>query len=176
MKASVKRGKGMTVAKCITLRVNGDSYELEVGHRPGQIDPSHTLAHVLRETLGLTGTKVSCDNGACGCCTVLMDGKSVLSCMLLAVECGEKEITTIDGLGDPKTGTLDPLQQAFIDHTAFQCGYCTPGMIMSAKALLNEKPSPDEDEIKKALSGVFCRCISHYQVIDAIKSASKEGR
>ena len=101
-----------------------------------------------------------------------MDGKAVLSCMTLTVECEGREITTIEGLSDPKTGSLDPLQQAFIDHTAFQCGFCTPGMIISSKALLNEKPRPTEDEVKEALSGNFCRCISHYQVIEAVMDAA----
>jgi carbon-monoxide dehydrogenase small subunit len=156
----------------INLTVNGTAYELAIGNSPGQIDPSHTLAHVLREVLGLTGTKVSCDTGACGCCTVLMDGKAVLSCMTLAVECGGKEIITIEGLKDPITGEIDPLQQSFIDHTAFQCGFCTPGMIMNAKALLNENSSPTEEEVKEALSGVFCRCISHYQAVRAVMDLS----
>ncbi len=162
--------------KKIAITVNGVSHELEVGSEPDQVAPSHTLAHTLRETLGLTGTKVSCDNGACGCCTVLMDEKAVLSCMTLTVECDGKEITTIEGLSDPREGKLDPLQQAFIDHTAFQCGFCTPGMIMSAKALLNENPSPTEVEVKEALSGNFCRCISHYQVVKAVMAASAKGR
>jgi carbon-monoxide dehydrogenase small subunit len=105
-----------------------------------------------------------------------MDGKAVLSCMTLTVECDGREITTIEGLGDTKTGTLDPLQQAFIDHTAFQCGFCTPGTILSAKALLNENPSPTGEEIKEALSGNFCRCIAQYQVIEAVTAAAKEGR
>ncbi len=160
----------------IRLTINGQLYELTAGSPPAEVDPAHTLAHTLRETLGLTGTKVSCDNGACGCCTVLMDGKAVLSCMTLTVECNGKQITTIEGLSDPKTGKLDPLQQAFIDYTAFQCGFCTPGIIMSAKALLNENPSPTEEEVKEALSGNFCRCISHYQVLKAVMAASKEVR
>jgi carbon-monoxide dehydrogenase small subunit len=159
----------------IALTVNGVSHELEVGSGPDQVAPSPTLAHTLRETLGLTGTKVSCDNGACGCCTVLMDEKAVLSCMTLTVECDGKEITTIEGLSDPREGKLDSLQQAFIDHTAFQCGFCTPGMIMSAKALLNENPSPMEEEVKEGLSGNFCRCISHYQVVKAVMAASAKG-
>jgi carbon-monoxide dehydrogenase small subunit len=162
--------------KKITLTVNGVSHELEVGSEPDQVGPSHTLAHTLRETLGLTGTKVSCDNGACGCCTVLMDEKAILSCMTLTVECDGKEITTIEDLSDPREGKLDPLQQAFIDHTAFQCGFCTPGMIMSAKALLNENPSPTEEEVKEGLSGNFCRCISHYQVVKAVMAASVRGK
>jgi len=100
-----------------------------------------------------------------------MDGKAVLSCLTLTVECSGKRITTIEGLGDPRAGKLDPLQQAFIDHTAFQCGFCTPGMIMSAKALLHENPSPSEEEVKEGLSGNFCRCISHYQVVKAVMAA-----
>jgi len=160
----------------LSLSVNGQVYELKVGTEHDQVDPAHTLAHTLRETLGLTGTKVSCDNGACGCCTVLMDGKAVLSCTTLTVECDGKEITTIEGLKDTKTEKLDPLQQAFIDYTAFQCGFCTPGIIMSAKALLHENPTPTEEDVKEALSGNFCRCISHYQVVKAVMAASREVR
>lgn len=160
----------------ISFTVNGQVYDLETGSEPDKVDPAHTLAHTLRETLGLTGTKVSCDHGACGCCTVLMDEKAVLSCMMLTIECNGKNITTIEGLRDPNTGNLDPLQQAFIDYTAFQCGFCTPGIIMSAKALLNENPSPTEDEVKDSLSGNFCRCISHYQVVKAVLAASEKRR
>ncbi|MBP1732346.1 MAG: aerobic-type carbon monoxide dehydrogenase, small subunit CoxS/CutS-like protein [Deltaproteobacteria bacterium] len=160
----------------ITLVVNGQAYELNVGSRPGEVEPFHTLSQTLRNTLGLTGTKLSCDQGACGACTVIMNGKAVLSCKLLTVECDGKTITTIEGLRDRNTGALDPLQQAFIDHTAFQCGFCTPGMIMTAKALLNESPSPSEEEVKEALSGNFCRCISHYQVIRAVMSVAWRGR
>jgi aerobic-type carbon monoxide dehydrogenase small subunit (CoxS/CutS family) len=177
----VKRGRSVEKKKApdmrhISLTVNGRLYELEEGSEPGQVDPTHTLAHTLRETLGLTGTKVSCDNGACGSCTVLMGEKAVLSCMVLTVECDGKRILTIEGLGDLKAGKLDPLQQAFIDYTAFQCGFCTPGIIMSAKALLHETPLPTEEEVKEALSGNFCRCISHYQVVKAVMAASKEVR
>lgn len=160
----------------IIFTINGEVYDLDIGNRPDQVDPGHTLAHTLRETLGLTGTKVSCNHGACGCCTVLMDDKAVLSCMTLTVECGGKTIRTIEGLADPKTGKLDPIQQAFIDETAFQCGYCTPGIIMSAKALLQDKPSPTEEEVKEGLSGNFCRCISNYQVVKAVMAVSTEGR
>ena len=162
--------------RSIRLMVNGRTYALEVGNRSNEVDPSHTLAHTLRETLGLSGTKVGCDHGACGACTVLIDGKAVLSCMTLTVECEGKSITTIEGLEDPETGELHPLQQAFIDKTAFQCGFCTPGILMSAKALLDENPSPTEQEVRKALSGNFCRCISHYQVVKAVMAASKEVR
>lgn len=160
----------------IRLTVNGQTHEFQVGEGHEQLDPAQTLAHTLRETLGLTGTKISCDSGACGCCTVLMDGKAVLSCMTLTVECDGKDIVTIEGLSDRRTGKLDPLQQAFIDHTAFQCGFCTPGIIMSAKALLNENPSPTEEEIREGLSGNFCRCISHYHVVQAVKAVSEKTR
>ena len=149
---------------------------METGKGAGKIGPSDTLSFTLRETLGLTGTKLSCDAGACGGCTIIMEGKAVLSCMLLSIECDGREILTIEGLRDSKTGDLDPLQQSFIDHTAFQCGFCTPGMIMSAKALLNENPLPTRDEVKEALSGNFCRCISHYQVVDAVLAATGKER
>ncbi len=160
----------------VGFTVNGQYHQFNVGRETGEISPTHTLSRTLRETLGLTGTKVSCDQGACGCCTVIMDGRAVLSCKVLTVECDGKTITTIEGLKDPKTGALDPLQQSFIDHTAFQCGYCTPGMIMTAKAFLNENTQPTEEEIKEALSGNFCRCISHYQVIRAVTSVVEQGR
>lgn len=160
----------------ITLTVNGKAFDMEIGDRADQVKPWDTLARTLRDTLGLTGTKVSCDHGACGGCTVLLDEKTVLSCMTLTVECDGLSVTTVEGLNDPKTGKLDPLQQAFIDHTAFQCGFCTPGILMSAKALLRQIPSPTEVEVKEALSGNFCRCISHYQVVKAVMAASgKQG-
>lgn len=160
--------------RSVAFTVNGQYHQFNLGSETLEISPSHTLAWTLRETLGLTGTKVSCDQGACGCCTVIMDGKAVLSCKVLTIECDGKTITTIEGLKDPKTGALDPLQQSFMDHTAFQCGYCTPGMIMTAKALLEENPHPKEEEVKEALSGNFCRCISHYQVIRAVMAAAEE--
>jgi carbon-monoxide dehydrogenase small subunit len=163
-------------AQPINLTVNGQVWELAVGIRIGEVGPSHTLSHTLRETLGLTGTKISCDNGACGCCTVIMDGKAVLSCKILTVECDGKTVETIEGLRDPKTGELDPLQQAFVDHAAFQCGFCTPGIIMTAKALLNDNPHPVEEEVKEALSGNFCRCVSHYHVLKAVMSVADKGR
>ncbi|MFP3880038.1 MAG: (2Fe-2S)-binding protein [Dehalococcoidia bacterium] len=139
------------------------------------ISPWHTLAHTLRETLGLAGTKIDCDHGACGGCTVIMDGDPILSCMTLTVECDGKSITTIEGLKDPQTGGLDPLQQAFIDHSAFQCGFCTPGMIMAARALLDKTPDPTEEDVKETLAGHYCRCISHYQVIKAVMAAAGNG-
>ncbi len=159
-----------TTIDSIKLTVNGQVYELSVGGGADEIEPFHTLSHTLRETLGLTGTKISCDEGACGACTVIMDGRAVLSCKLLTIECNNRVITTIEGLSDHKTGRLDPIQQAFIDKSAFQCGFCTPGIIMTARALLDEEPSPTEEDVKEALSGNFCRCISHYQVVDAVMS------
>jgi carbon-monoxide dehydrogenase small subunit len=163
----------LKASNILRLSINNTSYELDIGNRQGQVDPSHTLAFTLRETLGLTGTKISCGQGACGACTVLMDRKAVLSCGILTVECGGKEIITIEGLRNPKTGELDPLQQAFIDYTAFQCGYCTPGMIMTSKALLNENPHPSEEMVLEALSGNFCRCVSHYRVLEAVMSVAE---
>ena len=176
MKKTGAAGKRAADAPPVTLTVNGQVYELNIGSRPGEVEPFHALSHTLRETLGFTGTKLSCDNGACGCCTVIMDGKAVLSCKILTVECEGKAVTTIEGLKDPKTGELDALQRAFIDHTAFQCGFCTPGMILTAKALLNENPHPSEDEVKEALSGNFCRCVSHYHVLRAVMSVADKGR
>ena len=157
----------------INLEVNGKQHELIIGK---DITPSDTLAETLRNNLGLLGTKISCDRGACGACTVIVHGEAVLSCTMLTVECDGMSVTTIEGLEDPKTGDLDPLQQSFIDHTAFQCGFCTPGIIMTAKALLNENPKPREDEIKQALSGNFCRCISHYEVLEAVTAVIEGGK
>ncbi len=155
----------------ITLNINGEPFEFAVGENVRAVAPSHTLAHTLRETLGLTGTKIGCDKGACGSCTVLMDGKPVPSCMVLTVECDGKSILTIEGLADPETGALHPLQKTFIDHTAFQCGFCTPGILVTSKALLEDNPSAGEQDIKEALSGHFCRCISHYHVVEAVLEA-----
>lgn len=174
-KESKSKKKHLTTER-VSFCVNGKPVELEIGSEPHQIDTSHTLSHTLRETLGLIGTKITCDNGACGSCTVLMDGKAVLCCMVLTVECEGKCISTIESLQDRETGELDPLQQSFVDHAAFQCGFCTPGIIMSAKALLNENPSPTEEEVKAALSGNFCRCISHYQVVKAVMAVTEDGR
>jgi carbon-monoxide dehydrogenase small subunit len=161
--------------KRISLTVNGETCVLSIGDPPHNIAPSDTLAHTLRETLNLTGTKIGCDKGACGACTVLMDGRPVPSCMVLTVECEGKSITTIEGLQDLRTGMLHPLQKAFVDHTAFQCGFCTPGILMTSKALLERIPSPSEEDIKDALSGHYCRCISHYHVVDAILNIKKRG-
>jgi aerobic carbon-monoxide dehydrogenase small subunit len=168
--------KGSPEPQSITLLINGQVHELNIGSKPGEVEVFHTLAQTLRDTLGLTGTKIACDDGACGVCTVIMEGKPVHSCKLLTVECDGKSITTIEGLRDQKTGALDPLQQAFVDHQAFQCGFCTPGIIMTSKALLNRNPHPTEDEVKEALSGNFCRCVSHYHVVRAVMSVADKGR
>ncbi len=163
------------MSKDITLKINGESYEFTIGRRLGQIPENETLLDTLRERIGLTGSKMSCGQGACGCCAVLMDGKAIASCITLTSECEGKEIVTIEGLADPVTGALDPIQEAFLNHNAFQCGFCTPGIIIAVKSLLNQNPNPTEEEIKEGLSGNYCRCISHYQVIEAVKSIL-EGR
>ncbi len=154
----------------VTLNINGREYRFSVGDGFGQLPPSETLSLTLRNRLQLTGTKEACGEGACGCCTVLMNGKPVTSCMILTVDCDGKNITTIEGLETPEG--LDPLQQFFIDEYAFQCGYCTPGIIMAAKGLLLENPHPTGEEIKEALSGNYCRCISHYTVLRAVNRAA----
>ena len=158
------------MSKELTLKVNGETYTFTVGDNLGQIPETETLVETLRDRLGLTGTKRSCGEGACGCCAVLMDGKAVASCITLTTECEGREIVTIEGLSDPVTGKLDPLQEAFLSHNAFQCGFCTPGIIIAAKSILNKNPHPTVEEIEEGLSGNFCRCISHYQVIEAVKS------
>jgi carbon-monoxide dehydrogenase small subunit len=160
----------------IKLNVNGSEFEFSVGSRLGQVAPSETLSTTLRERLNLTGSKESCGQGACGCCTVIMDGDAVTSCMLLTVECAGKMITTIEGLRDPETGKLSPIQQAFIDYYAFQCGYCTPGIIMTSKALIDKNPNASNEEIAEALSGNYCRCISQYHVIEAVKHVAQAQR
>lgn len=157
----------------VRLIVNKKPHDLAVGHMHGAVAPTDTLAQTLRETLGLTGTKIGCDQGSCGSCTVLMSGKPILSCMTLTVECDGADIITIEGLEDRETGRLHPLQQAFIDNTAFQCGFCTPGILLSAKALLDREPDPGEEAVKKALTGHYCRCISHYEVVEAVLDAAK---
>jgi carbon-monoxide dehydrogenase small subunit len=163
-----KKEKGIETA--IKLIVNGNPVALEVGL---QVQPEDTLARTLRETLGLTGTKVGCNLGECGSCTVIMDGKSVLSCMTLTIECEGKEITTIEGLGDPIIGILHPLQQKFIEHDGMQCGFCSPGMIMQSKSLLDKNPSPTEGEVKEALSGNLCRCGAYQKIVESVLAAAQ---
>ena len=168
--------KKKQTGETIRLTINNVVQTFEIGGHFYQVMPYETLAETLRETLGLMGTKTGCNQGACGSCTVLMDGVPVLSCMTLTIECDGKQITTIEGLQDQATGKLDEIQQTFIDHTAFQCGFCTPGIIVASRALLNRKPSPTEAEIKDALSGHYCRCISHYHVVEALQSVAGKSR
>ena len=150
--------------KRVTLRINGEDHELFIyAHR--------TLAEVLRDELQLTGTKQSCSEGACGTCTVLLAGVPVRSCLLLAVDVDGKEITTIEGLAE--NGKLHPVQQAFVEHYAIQCGFCTPGMILTAKARLDKNPHPTEEEIRNAISGNICRCTGYTKIVEAIKAASE---
>jgi aerobic-type carbon monoxide dehydrogenase small subunit (CoxS/CutS family) len=176
MGANENSGMEAAQSDCTTITVNGEVYRLKVGGNRGEVAPWHTLSHTLRETLGLTGTKVGCDKGACGACTVIMNGKPVPSCMILTVECDGNQIETIEGLRDPHTGELHPIQEAFIENTAFQCGFCTPGIIMSSKALLGRQSSPTEKGVKEALAGHYCRCISHYHVVESVLNAAKKGR
>jgi len=166
--------------KTILLKVNGRQHTLRFGEdvEPWEslaydVYPWDTLAHTLRERLGLTGTKVACDTGACGSCTVLLDGKPVLSCSTLTADCDGREVTTIEGLGDPETGELHPVQQAFIDHHGIQCGFCIPGMILSSKALLEGNPDPTEAQIKEGLSGNLCRCGNYSLQIKSVMEAAK---
>ena len=147
------------------LKVNGQLYEVWV-------EPWKTLAEVLREELELTGLKVACDTGNCGSCTVLIDGKAVKSCIMLAQQAKGKEITTIEGLATEDT--LHPLQTAFIEHFAVQCGFCTPGMILKAKALLGENPDATEDEIRAGLSGNLCRCTGYVKIVEAVMAAQEK--
>lgn len=154
--------------KVITLKVNGRSYEFDVGEGRGEMPESETLVHTLRDRLGLTGVKLGCDQGACGACTVIMNGKPVTSCMMLTMDCDGAEITTIEGLADAATGKLNGLQQAFLDHCGYQCGFCTPGIIMTAQALLDKNPCPTETEVREALSVNYCRCGTHYTAVESI--------
>jgi len=152
------------VKRAIELNINGDTHDLLVA-------PNHTLLEVLREKLGLMGTKRGCDLGACGACTVLIDGEAYLSCLMLAVDAVGKEIMTIEGLA--AGGDLHPLQRAFIDQGGLQCGFCTPGMILTAEAILNEGEHPTEDEIKKKLAGNLCRCTGYKKIVEAVMSVSE---
>jgi len=143
----------------VTLRVNGETYELSINVR-------RTLLEVLRDELNLTGTKEGCGTGDCGACTVLVDGVPITSCLTLAIEAQGREIATIEGLA--KDGQPHPIQRAFIEHGAIQCGFCTPGMIMSAKVLLDKNPQPTEAEVREAISGNYCRCTGYTKIVEAI--------
>ena len=148
----------------ITLNVNGDTHEVMVSE-------NQTLLEILRENIGLTGSKRGCDMGTCGSCTVLIDGKPSLSCITLAIRAQNKAITTIEGLA--LNGQLHPLQKAAVQYGAIQCGFCTPGWLMSAKALLDRNPSPSEMDVRKAISGNLCRCTGYVKIVESILAASK---
>ena len=150
----------------VTLRVNGRSYEVAVR-------PNDTLLDVLREKLGLTGTKKGCDLGDCGACTVLLDGKPVNSCLVLAVDAARGEVVTVEGLA--QNGELHHLQEAFIKYGAIQCGYCSPGMLMSLKALLDREPHPTREQVMNAIAGNLCRCGGYHKIADAALAASRAG-
>ena len=152
------------MSKAITVEVNGTSYEREV-------DARRLLIHLIRDDLDLTGSHVGCDTGNCGACSVILDGTLVKSCMLLAVQVDGASIETVEGLAQEEE--LSPLQQAFSDHHGLQCGYCTPGMLMSATALLRQNKSPSEDEIRKAIQGNICRCTGYVNIVEAIKAAAE---
>ena len=150
----------------ITVTVNGEEIEYDV-------DARRLLVHFLRDDLDLTGTHVGCDTGNCGACSILYDGVLAKSCMLLAIQADGAAIETIEGVSP--NGELTPLQQAFSDHHALQCGYCTPGMLMSAKALLDENPEPTEGEIRRAIQGNICRCTGYVNIVEAIAAAAEAG-
>lgn len=153
--------------RAITLNVNKETFDLVA-------NPNRSLLEVLRDELQLTGTKESCGEGVCGSCTVLVDGRPVRSCLTLAVAVEGKEITTIEGLNDGEK--LHPIQEAFVNHHAIQCGFCSPGMILTAYALLKENPNPNDEEIRRAISGNVCRCTGYAKIVEAIKSLAGEGR
>jgi aerobic carbon-monoxide dehydrogenase small subunit len=149
----------------IQLRINGDNYEVLVS-------PNNTLLEVLRDNLGLMGTKRGCDLGACGACTVLINGETALSCIMLAMDAVGKEIETIEGVEE--AGLLHPLQTAFVEKGGLQCGFCTPGMILTAKAVLDEEDHPTEDVIKKKMAGNLCRCTGYKKIVEAVMSVSEQ--
>ena len=153
-------------SRTISVEINGDRYEREGPAR-------RLLIHFLRDDLQLTGTHIGCDTGNCGACTISLDGEAVKSCMLLAVQADGATITTVEGLDS--NGKLSALQQAFSDTHALQCGFCTPGMLMSATVLLGENPSPSEEEIRVALQGNICRCTGYWNIIEAVQLAAKVG-
>ena len=152
----------------VTFRLNGSETSFHVRSEEMLID-------VLRERAGLTGTKLSCDLGACGACTVLVDGKPSASCVTFAWQVVDRDIRTIEGLSSGD-GDLDPVQAAFIEHSSFQCGYCTPGMIMLARALLDENPNPDRDEVRQWMSANICRCTGYEMIIEAVQDAAERNR
>jgi carbon-monoxide dehydrogenase small subunit len=165
--APAEDGPAMPTTTTLTLRVNGEE-------RTVAFPTHHTLLEVLREELGLTGTKHGCELGECGTCTVLVDGRPVLSCLALAAEAGGREIETVEGL--QRGNELHPLQAAFADLGAAQCGYCTPGILMAAKALLADRPDPDRETIRQALAGNLCRCTGYHKIVEAVEWAAAKLR
>jgi carbon-monoxide dehydrogenase small subunit len=153
----------------VTLHVNGAAHELAV-------EPRLLLLDALRDELGLGGTHAGCEQGACGACTVLVDGEAVRSCLMFAVQAGGRAITTIEGLREPSAEDLHPVQQAFSEHHGLQCGFCTPGMVMASVALLDENPQPSEDEIRIALAGNICRCTGYVNIVRAVEAAAEAMR
>jgi carbon-monoxide dehydrogenase small subunit len=151
------------VTRTVRLSVNGQP-------REGAVEPRTSLADFLRDGLDLTGTHVGCEHGVCGACTVLLDGEPVRSCLLLAIQMDGAAVTTVEGLADGER--LHPLQQAFWDHHGLQCGFCTPGILLTAKALLRDNPRPTDDEIREAIAGNLCRCTGYHFIVDAIRAAS----
>jgi carbon-monoxide dehydrogenase small subunit len=152
--------------KQISITVNGKTHEL-------QVKPWETLLEVIRDELGLTGTKEGCGIGECGACTVIMDGKTVNSCLVLAPEADGKEILTIEGLA--QGDKLHPIQEAFMEQGGLQCGFCTPGVIISTKALLDENPKPNDEEMRRGLAGNFCRCTGYTKIFESVKAAAQKG-
>ena len=152
--------------------------EFEVNGQPvsADVEPRWTLADALRERLGLTGTHLGCEQGVCGACTVLVDGEPVRSCLLFAVQADGCAVTTVEGLSDRSTGEMHPLQQSFSAHHGLQCGFCTPGMLLTALDLLARNPTPSRDEIREELSGNLCRCTGYGQIVDAVADAARGGR
>jgi carbon-monoxide dehydrogenase small subunit len=150
----------------VSITVNGEKHEADV-------EPRQLLAYYLRDDLGLKGTNIGCDTSSCGACTVLLDGESVKSCTVLAVQADGADVTTIEGL--TKNGALHPMQQAFHEKHALQCGFCTPGMVMAAVSLLSENPNPSEEEIRLGLEGNLCRCTGYHNIVAAVQAAAKAG-
>lgn len=150
--------------RLITLRVNGEEHEVA-------IEPRRLLVEAIRDDLGLTGTKRGCESGVCGCCTILLDGRNIKSCLMLAIQAQDAEVTTVEGLRG-EDGGLHPIQEAYVNYGGLQCGYCTPGFIMTTKAFLDENPRPTEAEVREALSGNICRCTGYVKIVESILAAS----
>lgn len=158
----------MMKKQLVTMNINGEDMDLRVA-------PNDVLVEVLRKEANLTGTKKGCGQGDCGACTVIIDNKAVLSCLTLAMSVAGREITTIEGIADRKTGEMNAIQKSFLNHGAVQCGYCTPGMVMSSYNLLKNKPNPTRQEIRRALSGNLCRCTGYILILEAVQACAAEG-